>query len=75
MTVISYMSNITGLIVSIHYATSWIKIPITPVSTAEDMQIRSFQSYELHLETLIVSVQRYILTWGYAITYESHRYV
>ena len=73
ITVISNMSNINGLSVSMHKATSGIKIRTKPVSAARDLIYVSCQCYQLHLETSVVSEQRYILTQGYAITYETNR--
>ena len=53
--------------------TNIINIPINPVSTTEDMISDSVHSCHLHLETIVVSEQRYILTHGYAITCETNR--
>ena len=61
MAAISCMPNITGLTVSMHKLITGIIKLIKPTSAVEDMIPGSFQSYQLHLETLVVSEQRYIL--------------
>ena len=58
---------ITDLTVSMHKTSNGIKIPTKPVSVAEDMTPGSFHCYQLHIETLFVPEQRYILTWGYVM--------
>ena len=63
------MSNITGKITDI------IKLLISPVSVAEDRISDSFHSYYLHLETVVISEQRYKLTLGYVIISEKSRQV
>ena len=73
MAAISHMSHITDLTVSMHEITKGINILINPVSAAGDMIPDSFHCHQMHLETLLVSEQRYILTRGYAITYETNR--
>ena len=67
-TAILHMSNRTDITVSMYTITNGITILINPVSEDGD----SFHCYQLHLEILIVSEQRYILTRGYAITSETN---
>ena len=61
-----------NLALSFYKTTNGIKILIKPVSAAEDMLPGPFQSYQLLSETLFVPEQKYTLTQGYAITYETN---
>ena len=65
MATISHMTNITGLTVSIYKITYRIDLLINHVSAVEDMLSDPF-----HALSLVVSDQIYILTRGYAITYD-----
>ena len=71
MAAISHVSNITGLTVSMPKITNGIKILINLASAAADMIPDSFIS--LLSVLIVVSEQRYILTWEYVITCETNR--
>ena len=71
MKAISHLSSITSLTIRVHKITDMIRI--LTVLAAEDMIPDSFHCYQLHLETLVVSEQCYILIREYAITYETSR--
>ena len=73
MAVSLHRSNIIDITVSMHKITDAIKILITPISAAESMIPDSFHCYQLHLETLVVSEQRCILTREYAKTCETNQ--
>ena len=55
MAAMTHMSNRTDITVSMHTITLGIKILMNHVSAADGMIHASFHSYQLHLESLIVS--------------------
>ena len=67
------VSNITDITLSMQKIDSKIELQINPVSAAKHMLFETFHRYPLHLETIFVSEQRYTLTWGNVITYETNR--
>ena len=69
MAAISHMSNITGLTGSVHKIT-WNKDNTKSYFCSRRPDL--FHCYQLHLETSVVSEQWYMLTRGYAITYETN---